>query len=316
MVSLMMKTLHDTVLLTDLAVVSVSGPDAQSFLQSQLTQDIGATDASQASLAAYCSPRGRVIATMVVIPPEADDGGFLLMLPADNADAVVKRLRMFVLRAQVEVNVLSWQVTGGWHDSPADTNVWHVARTEHAIRITAPVGRGYAKSRYWVLASEATQAQPDTSALQDWHADDIAAGLPWVGAAGQEVYLAQTLNLDLLGGVSFTKGCYPGQEVIARSHYRGVVKRRAAYGLLADTAGLPQASELVGADTYDAHRPKSPSGRVINAAGTEAGMHILMEVRIDDMLEADYRLQQADGPAIQLQALPYDLQADPETDPS
>lgn len=313
----MIKTLHDTVSLTNLTVLSVSGPDAASFLQSQFTQDMSNADPQRALLAAYCSPRGRVLATMVVVPPAEADNAFLLLVRTDIADTLAKRLRMFVLRADVQVEQLDWQVTGGWHHAPRDTDAWHVTRTHSACRITAPDGAQADISRYWVLASEATESRPDTTALQKWHADDMAAGLPWVGADNQEVYLAQTLNLDLLGAVSFTKGCYPGQEVIARSHYRGVVKRRTAYGVVApdqDTS-LPEPTTLVGTDTWNAAAPKSPCGRVINAAQTESGLHVLIEVQLRDLPDADFRLGQADGPGIRLQPLPYDI-VEPSDDES
>jgi folate-binding protein YgfZ len=122
-------------------------------------------------------------------------------------------------------------------------------------------------------------------------------------AATQDVFIPQTLNLDLIDGVSFTKGCYPGQEVVARSHYRGTVKRRMAYGTVNETPSQPAAS-LPGIDIFDANKPNSPCGRVINSAQAQQ-IHLLLEIQLSDLESADFRLGEVDGPAITLHALPY-----------
>src|SRR5690606_22708266 len=137
----------------------------------------------------------------------------------------------------------------------------------------------------------------DDAACQRWHAADIAAGLPWVQTATQDVFIPQTLNLDLIDGVSFTKGCYPGQEVVARSHYRGTVKRRMAYGLIQAPGGI-DAGTLPGTDTYNANDPGNPCGRIVNAAQAGESIHVLMEVQLADLGHADFRLGQPAGPVI------------------
>src|SRR5690606_1598918 len=135
-----------------------------------------------------------------------------------------------------------------------------------------------------------------------------------------DVFIPQTLNLDLIDGVSFSKGCYPGQEVVARSHYRGTVKRRMAYGVISAAVDI-DAATLPGSDTFDAQDPQNPVGRIINAAKTEAAnphadepamattVHVLMEVQLADLGRADFRLGSADGPVIELRALPYSIEA-------
>src|SRR5690606_20468615 len=136
----------------------------------------------------------------------------------------------------------------------------------------------------------------DGTAVQ-WHAADLAAGLPWIGAQTQDLFIPQTVNLDLIEGVSFSKGCYPGQEVVARSHYRGTVKRRMALGTL--SAAVPAAEP--GADIYDARQAGEPCGRIVDAAERT----VLFEAPLDAVEGGDLRLGAPDGPAIAPRALPY-----------
>ncbi|SRR5258706_5455246 len=155
--------------------IEFAGPDAQNFLQGQLSNDVAAMvpGAAGAMLAGFHSPQGRVIALLELYRPAPDE--FYALLPADLAELVAARLRRFVLRAKLKVG------------SPASTS---------------------------------------QSATAPTHAARIASGLPQVYAATTELFVAQMLNLDVIGAISFTKGCYTGQEIIARAHYRGRIKRR------------------------------------------------------------------------------------------
>src|SRR3546814_19635531 len=119
--------------------------------------------------------------------------------------------------------------------------------------------------RWWLITDESDPA-PSLPAgnTARWQADDIAAGLPWVQAATQDLFIPQTLNLDLIDGVSFTKGCYPGQEVVARRHYRGTVNRRTAVGLIAAPAGL-DAGPLAAMDPFNARQTANPHGPILTA---------------------------------------------------
>jgi folate-binding protein YgfZ len=118
----------------------------------------------------------------------------------------------------------------------------------------------------------------------------------------QDLFIPQTVNLDLIGGVSFTKGCYPGQEVVARSHYRGTVKRRMAYGIV---PGQAAATIMAGSDVYHAATPNEPCGRVIDAAGAPDAS-ILFETTLSTLSSGDLRLGSVDGPVIQSRPLQYE----------
>lgn len=318
--------------LTDLAVIRLTGPDASSFLQSQLTQDVVALGPDRAALAGYCTARGRLLATMVAVQSGADSAdGWLLLTKADCALAFAQRLRMFVLRAKVEVTIdenppvgVQTLADSDGHagdnaaltpDGPAlvlpePGDAYTVVRQDDLIWIRTPDPTEATGARWWLLNTPATDlTTTNDTALQHWQARDIAAGLPWVQAATQETFIPQTLNMDLIGGISFTKGCYPGQEVVARSHYRGTIKRRMAYAQGA-AAGVESPQELVGIDTYDANNPGRPCGRVVNAALSGDRLHVLIEVQLADLNSADFRLGADDGPAALVKALPYDILAD------
>ncbi|WP_397473233.1 YgfZ/GcvT domain-containing protein [Pusillimonas sp.] len=302
--------------LTDLAVVRASGADAADFLHGQFTQDITGLPPGQAHLAAYCTAKGRLLATLIILrdPKQADD--LIILVKADVAPALVKRLTMFVLRAKVKLEISPASVLGvSLPTHPAGAGVasltppdpaaaWSVVQTDQGIWISAPSANE--DIQRWWLVTQAGAPSPDdaTGMLAAWQAADIAAGLPWIESATQDVFIPQTLNLDLINGVNFTKGCYPGQEVVARSHYRGTVKRRMAYGV-ADSAA--EAALLAGTDIYDTERPESPGGRIVNAAAHDGRTHMLLEVHLADIGAAQYRLGSIDGPHIALHPLPYHI---------
>lgn len=238
--------------LTALGVLAVRGPDARRFLHGQLSQDVIGQDAARVALAGLHNPQGRVVALLRVVPAAPDL--LLAVLPRELAGTVAARLARFVLRSKVAVNDESslWAVVGfagadadrrlreigfAW---PASPQIGDLARAASCFawrhedptveRFVALLPRaGDAPIADDVIAGGATGAadgadSPDGPST--WRALDVAAGLPQVYAATTEVFVAQMLNLDVLGGISFSKGCYTGQEVIARAHYRGRVKRR------------------------------------------------------------------------------------------
>ena len=327
--------------LPDLVLIEITGDDAPGFLHGQLTQDVLGLTENQAKLAGYCTAKGRLLGTMVIWQDKASTGSRVYALvKADIASALIKRLSMFVLRAKVSFKIDDAKVIGVSlaQDKATDKAVdpgsagllaiaqnlvtpsepWTITRTSEGSWITAP-GADTADSRWWFIANSdracALDVVSDEKLTAQWQASDIAAGLPWVESTTQDVFIPQTLNLDLIDAVSFTKGCYPGQEVVARSHYRGTVKRRTAYGFISEPVTSDPKS-LAGVDTYDANKPDNPCGRIVNAAhatrtgSTTVGMHVLMEVQLSDMGVADFRLERPDGPAIRLENLPYSVKAE------
>ncbi len=196
-------------------LLSVTGADARDFLHAQLTIDIRNLPAGRAALAGWCSAKGRLLATFLVVPSPQ---GFLLQLARDLAPAVAKRLSMFVLRSKVKIADESdaWAQFGIW-DAPAPASVsWEggrvsVPRSAHRTLQLEPA------------AGASVAANADEEA---WTLQEIRAGWPLITAATQDQFVPQMVNLEQLEAVDFHKGCYPGQEIVARAQYRGQVKRR------------------------------------------------------------------------------------------
>lgn len=315
--TIMNNTVFRVAALADLSTLKITGADAADFLHGQLTQDITGLPPGQARLAGYCTPKGRLLGTLVIWRNPAQTDEFLALVKTDIAEALVKRLSMFVLRAKVKITLEACTVLGVTSEvgarhtpeqplSPPDSAApWTVVETSQGIWVSAP--RAQTDIQRWWLVASADQT-PKITMSEDahaaWQAADIAAGLPWIEAATQDVFIPQTLNLDLIDGVHFTKGCYPGQEVVARSHYRGTIKRRMAYGVT-DTSNIE--TPKGGTDIFDALRPGSPAGRVVNAATHNGQAHMLLEVQLADLGAAEYRLDSAEGTPISIQPLPYQI---------
>lgn len=290
--------------LPDLCVLQFQGADAVSFLHAQVSNDLEHLAADQACIAAYCTAKGRSLATMVLWR-EQDETVFALVR-RDLSEALIKRLRMFVLRSKVTISLAELQVYGVADSSPAQA-VWSVQRDGTDTLIQAP-GELNGLRRFWrvsPLQDAAAQASEGR-----WESADILAGLPWIGAVTQDLFIPQTLNLDLIGGINFKKGCYPGQEVVARSHYRGTIKRRmmAARTAVLDTA--PQVQE--GSDVFlrsntDTSAELVAAARIINQTwlAEQQRSYVLMEVVLADLEQGQFQLEQ--GQALELQPLPYAL---------
>lgn len=192
----------------------VTGADARAFLHAQLTNDISRLPADRSALAGWCTAKGRLLATMLVIP-SAD--GFLLQLARDLAATVAKRLSMYILRSKVRIADESdaWAQYGVWDPaSPLQGVAWE------GDNVTVHVGTG----RFLKLGKNLVLTP--TIAEEAWSLEEIRAGRPLITAATQDQFVPQMVNLEALGGVDFQKGCYPGQEIVARAQYRGEVKRR------------------------------------------------------------------------------------------
>lgn len=200
--------------LTRYGLLSVTGDDARDFLHAQLTNDIANLPPGRAALAGWCSAKGRLLASLLVIPAAQ---GFLLQLARDIAPAVAKRLSMFVLRAKVKVADQS--------DAWAQYGVWGVDWKKPELSwegdvASVRVGEG----RFLLLGRGLDlEAGADES---EWALQEIRAGRPLITSATQDLFVPQMVNFEKIGGVDFKKGCYPGQEIVARAQYRGQVKRR------------------------------------------------------------------------------------------
>jgi len=227
-------------------LLSVAGADAREFLHAQLTNDIQNLPPGRAALAGWCSAKGRLLATFLVIPAPQ---GYLLQLARDLAPAVAKRLSMFVLRSKVKIADESdaWAQFGLWSvDGYPEKIEWK----DQAANV--PVG-DQRVLRLEPVASASAKCKGDE---ETWALQEIRAGRPLITAATQDQFVPQMVNLETLGGVDFQKGCYPGQEIVARAQYRGQVKRRMV------RLPAPQGARLQPGQAYN-------GGTVVDSAGGE-----------------------------------------------
>jgi folate-binding protein YgfZ len=231
--------------LPHLGVLRFGGPDAAGFLQGQVSNDTRRLSGGSPLLAAYSTPQGRVVAVLHLLPHSS---GVLALLPREIVLPTLERLRRYVLRAKVHIEDASEQVAVvGRHGTDAfafgELPIPDAAQG-YAERDGIGVARvGPDPNRYWVIGNRrdlahhgigadgdagagAARDEPARRVEQDWRLADIRSGLPQVYAATREVFVAQMLNLDLVDGISFTKGCFTGQEIIARTQHLGRIKRR------------------------------------------------------------------------------------------
>jgi len=202
-----------------LGIVRMRGPDAARFLQGQLSNDIERLSAQGSMLAGYHNPQGRAIALLHLVQWAADD--ILAVVPRELASTVSLRLSKFVLRAKVKIadESQSWRIDGLVEEAESG-NVPPRSVSSTSVQVAA---------NRWLLISAAESAplsDYQTGGEEFWRSCEVAAGQPQVYNATSEEFVAQMLNLDVLNAIAFDKGCYTGQEVIARAHYRGRVKRR------------------------------------------------------------------------------------------
>lgn len=303
--------------LTPLATLQIHGPDAASFLQGQLTADVAAMAVGDSRLAAHLSAKGRI--QFIVRLARLEDERFQLVLPDTLAEGARRRLGMFLLRSRARIEAdapgVALGVSGtdglrilariaGVLPQQPDT----VTASGEAVYIAVPG----AVPRVLVLLPEADAAtlwaalDPlPPAAFDAWRLLDIGAGIPEVEPAATDEFLPQMLNLHLLGAVSFRKGCYVGQEIVARSEYLGRLKRRMYRARVHPGDGAPAPGEvLYAAGTGEAEQ----AGRIVSAAPHPDGGHEVLFCALIRCAEgAGLHRFAADGPALELQPLPYAL---------
>lgn len=236
-------------------LLSVTGADARAFLHAQLTNDIEHLPADRWALAGWCSAKGRLLASFLVIP---SPDGFLLQLARDLAAPVAKRLSMFVLRSKVKIADLSdtWVQLGVWDTDMSGEVSWrgNIATVRVGERRFLQIGPSAELTQPVPSANEADEVQ--------WTLQEIRAGRPLITSATQDQFVPQMVNFETLGGVDFQKGCYPGQEIVARAQYRGQVKRRMVHTRAPAGVSLQPGQEFNG-------------GTVVDAAPAEGGAEVL-----------------------------------------
>jgi folate-binding protein YgfZ len=290
--------------LADRGVIRASGADAASFLQSQLTNDVASLDVGSARLAGFCSAKGRLQASFVVWRTSADE--FLLSCPREVLAPTLKRLSMFVLRAKCKLSDASGELvvfaTAGAAAAVMldGIAVWQVRARGATTLVRVPDAAGV--QRAWIVAVAGAEADvPAAEAMspETWRWLEVESGIVTIEAATADRFVPQMVNFELVGGVDFQKGCYPGQEVVARSQYRGTTKRRT---LLFDCDVVP----VAGQDVFANGTANEPAGTVANGAPhpLRPGGSALVEVRLAAIGD-ELRLGAPDGALLARRELPY-----------
>ena len=297
-------------------LIAISGNDAQTFLQGQLTNDIKLVTHARSQLSGYCSPKGRLLAVVhIVLIGET----YFCDLPAEILDDTLARLRKYILMAKVtledardrfvRIGFSGPGATGALESAlggaPAEPGAVAQTREFTVVRLNGLHPRfvfyGAEDAARALWSALDVHAAPVGSAA--WERLDILAGTPTVVPATVDRFVPQFVNLDILDGVSLKKGCYTGQEIVARLQYRGTVKRRMhRFHTGADLP--PAAGDLL----YEAIDGSQSIGDVVSAAPSTEGGHDFLAVVTVEAVERDgLRLRAADGPTAERRSLPYDL---------
>ena len=284
-------------------LIRARGADAVKFLQSQLTNDIVGMGLSEVRLAGFCSAKGRLQASFVVWKLAPDE--LLLACAVSVLPATLKRLSMFVLRAQCKLSDASGELTlfGASGASACalmgDAVPWRKHGAAGGTLVRLPDVDGIARCMLALDSIGALAPQP-VLPLEVWRLLEVRCGIPIIEAATVDQFVPQMLNYELVGGVDFQKGCYPGQEIVARSQYRGTIKRRMFLFECDDQA-------RAGQEVFHSADAAQPAGMVVNAAALAggAGSVALVEVKLAALETGGLHLASADGAPLRIGQLPY-----------
>ncbi len=288
--------------LSEISVIEVSGNDSASFFQRLLTSDISEVTPNQSQYSAFLNPKGRVIANFLLI---MRNDRFYIVVAKELVDSLVKRLRLYVLRAKVNINVEPDLVFFGCRQLSefSESELPKSALETQTIDELTVVKMPGVEMRFGVLAdsshTEVVDRPPDS---EFWQLQDINAGIPWLNQHTSEDLIAQAINLDLIGGVSWTKGCYPGQEIVARLHYRGGINRR-----MVNARRSVESNPATGTEISCTYLPGNQTVTVVNSVidddSSQASM--LISVPIKFIGQENLLLSDTHPLELEIERLPY-----------
>ncbi len=289
-------------------VIRAQGDDAVKFLQGQLTQDVALMGPADARLAGFCNAKGRMQASFVLVKPSETE--LLLLCQADILPATLKRLSMFVMRAKCKLTDASGELAVyGLAGQAADALISGAAPWQRLVQGTANVvvlypGAGVSRALWCGPADSAAPDGKDLP-LEAWQWLEVQSGIAMISQGIFEAFVPQMLNYESVGGVNFKKGCYPGQEVVARSQFRGTLKRRA---YVAQASG----ALAVGQEVFQASDAEQPCGVVAAAAprpdGT--GFDAIVSLQTTAAADAGHNALSVGSSQLTLLPLPYALLED------
>jgi folate-binding protein YgfZ len=311
--------------LADWGLIIVEGEDAASFLQNQLTNSVMglaavappaiASDSGAVRLVGYCSPKGRLIASawLGLFLNEDRNPCFYLFISRDLAASIAKRLAMFIMRSKVTIRDASDSMVITGYCTSAAVDGLELDKTSIALQLPDVLTAGVAMHRVLIAQPSAAPELAMDAVSEDaailWRSLEVMSAIPRIVAATQDQFVPQMVNFESVYGIDFKKGCYPGQEIVARSQYRGAIKRRLQLAhcpidLLANAPTGP------GSEIFHADDAGQPAGMVVLSAPSIANARrIDFQIEIKTELQAGgtFHLGAPDGPILMLDQLPYPL---------
>jgi folate-binding protein YgfZ len=311
-------------LLPQWGLIFVEGPDAASFLQNQLTNSVlglrrtPPTQIAQTNesvrLVGYCSPKGRLIASAwLSLAPmsETSDDRFVLFVSKDIAASTAKRLAMYVLRSKVKVTDASndWSVSG-FCSSTDQTGSFTIGDDQIGLRLPDVRVNDQSFGRVLIAHTNTPQSRENQDqVLTTWNDLEVLSAIPRIVLATQEQFVPQMINFESIAGVDFKKGCYPGQEIVARSQYRGAIKRRLYLSHTSiENADIDLYSP--GIELFHSQDTSQPAGMVVLSASScfdSSRMDLQVECKLEALEAGEIRLGSAQGPVLKIDTLPYSL---------
>jgi len=308
-----------TIVMADLShhsLIRFSGEDAKTFLQNQLSCDIREINPKQAQYGSYCTPKGRILATFLLWQQQDD---LLMQLPAGLSAAIQKRLTMYVLRAKVRLtdasnDLIRIGVAGPDAAMLVKDVTGLTCHCDHPLQVAqdgALSALCLAPQRIELITSvenapilwQRLDQQVKPVGADCWNWLDIESGIPVILPETQEMFLPQMVNLDAIGGISFKKGCYPGQEIVARTQYLGKLKRRMFLAHIDSTQTIKAGDALYSSDMED-----QSSGNIVNAAPSpQGGFDVLAVIQQSSVGTGEIHWQSLQGPTLKIKPLPYPL---------
>jgi len=318
----LIATQNGTVLcdLGQFGTLKISGADAQSFLQNLLSSDVSAVNVQRAQLSSLNSPKGRMIASLLIWQSGAD---YYVQLPRSLCAAIQKKLAMYVLRAKVKIEDVSTQVVslglaGAGTQALLQQYFGAIPTEKFAVlqhaqgsviclgeqRFQINIAAEFAADVWQKISTAAPPKNAQRVGAPCWDWLQIRAGIPVILPATQEQFVAQMVNLELIGGVSFKKGCYPGQEIVARMQYLGKLKRRMYLANIDGENIAPQAGD----ELYSAEMEDQSCGMIVNAAAApNGGYDVLAVVQISSQESQVIHWKSLQGATLKFIPLPYSL---------
>ena len=313
--------LDDTYLcdLSHLGLIKACGEDTQNFLHSQFTNDLKQVSNTTSQLSSYCNPKGRILSIFRIFKRDDD---FFLLMRKDVIEATLQKLTMFKLMAKVELtdvsdNYVIYGVAGPESDSVLTANkINFPENTDQSLQDNkSSIIRVASESSRLLFICETEQAISTWKALSEktiqtnakvWQLHDIQSGIPQVTAETSEAFIPQMVNLELIDGVNFQKGCYPGQEIVARTHYLGKPNRRMfKINIKSDQTPNP------GDNIFSEKDGDQPVGKIVTAVKSNRdAITALAVLRIEKKESQDLHICSIDGPEASVLSLPYSLETE------